>query len=188
MKSFRFVSFSAILLLALAAFAVQGSMQQPGQMPQQPGAASPGAQQPGNMPPSAAPQRPPSAQTPQSEPAQPPMRSGPPSIDDQVAALTQRLNLTSDQQTKIKSILEDQHQQATTVVADPALSRDDKMQKTLGLRQATITKVRSTLSNDEQRQKFDSMIEAQNQRLREGAQQPQSSSPPSPQGSNPTPK
>jgi hypothetical protein len=177
-----------MLLLAVGAFAVQGSMQQPGQVPQ-PGAASPNAQQPGNMPPSNAPQTPPgSTQNPQAEPSQPPMRSGPPSIDDQVATLAERLNLTSDQQTKVKSILEDQHQQAVAVVGDTSLSQNDKMQKIMGLREATISKVRSTLTSDDQKQKFDAMVQTQNDRMRERQQQqPQSDNPP-PQSSNPSPK
>jgi len=189
MTSFRSTTLFAVLLLALSAFAVQGSMQQPGQTsPQQPGTATPNPQQPGTMPPSAAPQTPPSGSMPnsQAEPSQPPMRSGPPSIDDQVAALTERLNLTSDQQTKIKTILEDQHQQAAAVVGDASLSHDDKLQKILSLREATIGKVRSTLTSDDQKQKFDSIVQAQNDRLHGGAQ-PQTNNP-SPQSNNPTPK
>lgn len=176
---------NTVLMLTLSAFAVQGSMQQPGQAPQQPGAASPSGQQPGSMPPSAAPQTP-SGSVPSPQAEQPPMRSGPPSIDDQVAALTERLNLTSDQQTKVKSILEDQHQQAAGIVGDTSLSRDDKMQKMLNLREATISKVRNMLTSDDQKQKFDAMIQPQNDRLR-GRGQPQSNNP-TPQSNNPTPK
>lgn len=187
MTSFRFTTLSAVLLLAMSAFAVQGSMQQPGQTPQQPGAASPSAQQPGSMPPSAAPQTPSeSMPNSQAEPSQPPMRSGAPSIDDQVATLSQRLNLTSDQQTKIKSILEDQHQQAAAVVGDTSLSHDVKMQKILSLRETTIGKVRNTLTSDDQKQKFDAIVQAQSDRMH-GGQQPQNSNP-TPQSNNPTPK
>lgn len=178
MTSVRSSVFLTLLLLALGAFAVQSSVQQPGQVPQQPGATSPSAQQPGNTPPNATPQTPPgSVQNPQTEPSQPPMRSGPPSIDDQVSTLSTRLNLSSDQQAKLKSILEDQHQQAATVAGDTSLSQDDRMQKILSLRQATIGKVRAILTNDQQKQTFDNMVEAQNQRLREREQQPQSSNP-----------
>jgi len=187
MTSVRSVTFLTMLLLASGAIAVQGSMQQPGQVPQQPGAASPNAQQPGNMPPSTAPQTPRSVQNPQAEPSQPPMRSGPPSIDDQVATLAERLNLTSDQQTKVKSILEDQHQQAVAVVGDTSLSQNDKMQKIMGLRETTISKVRNTLTSDDQKQKFDAMVQAQNDRMRERQQPPQSNNTP-PQSNNPSPK
>ena len=190
MTSFRFTTFFIMLLLALGAFAVQGSMQQPGQtpqqpgqMPQQPGATSPSTQQPGGMPPSAAPQTPGSAQNPQAEPSQPPMHSGAPSIDDQVSSLAATLNLNSDQQAKVKTILEDQHQQVVTLVGDSSLSQNDKLQKVLSLRQATIGKVRNVLTSDEQKQKFDTMVQAQNQRLREREQQPGTTSP-----SNPSPK
>ena len=77
MKSFTVAILFCMLMLALGAFAYQGSMQQPAQMPQAPGAASQ-APQPGTMPPSAAPQSQPGtmpspqAQTPQAEPSQAP--------------------------------------------------------------------------------------------------------------------
>ena len=110
------------------------------------------------------------------------MRSGGSNADAQVSALTTALNLNSDQQAKIKTILEDQHQQAVTVVNDPSLSQDAKMQKVHALRQSTIDKVRSTLTTDEQKSKFDNMIQAQNERIREREQQQpqQNNTPPQP--------
>lgn len=186
MKSFC-VAIVFCTLLALSAFADQGSMQQPSQMPQQPGAATQ-PQQPGTMPPNAAnPQTPGTVQNPsqlpQTEPSQaPPMRSGTPGIDDQVNALTAALNLTPDQQAKVKTILENQHQQAVTVVNDPSTPHDAKVQKIHDLRQSTIDKVRGTLTSDEQKTKFDTMVQAQNDRIRQREQQqqqqPQSNTPP----------
>lgn len=93
--------------------------------------------------------------------------------DAQVNALTQALNLNSDQQTRIKAILEDQHQQGETVVNDPSLSHDAKLQKVHALRQATIEKVRATLTTDDQKSKFDTMIQASNERIRQREQQEQ---------------
>jgi len=113
------------------------------------------------------------------------MRSGTPGIDDQVSALTSALNLSSDQQTKVRSILQDQHQQAVNVVNDTSLSRDAKVQKIHQLRQSTIDKVRATLTSDDQKTKFDTMVQAQNDRLREREQQQQQ--PPSP-SNTPVPK
>src|SRR5215510_9213101 len=52
-------------------------------------------------------------------------RRRPPSIDDQVRVLAQELNLNDDQQGKIKTVLVDQRQQASTVIADNSLTRDD---------------------------------------------------------------
>ncbi len=114
------------------------------------------------------------------------MHSGTPGIDDQVSALTSALNLSADQQAKVRTILEDQHQQAVGVVNDSSLSRDAKVQKIHMLRQSTIDKVRGTLTSDDQKSKFDTMVQAQNERLREREQQqPQQ---PQQQNNTPTPR
>ncbi|HWY69911.1 MAG TPA: hypothetical protein VNX88_14670 [Terriglobales bacterium] len=135
MKNFT-VAILFCMLMALGAFGHQGSMQQPAQTPQTPGAAEQNPQRPGATPPSVSPQsqpgtvQSPEAQTPQTEPSQAPaMHSGTPGVDEQVSALTAALNLTPDQQAKVKTILEDQHQQAVGVVNDSSLPRDAKLQK-----------------------------------------------------------
>jgi len=117
MKNFT-VAILFCMLMALGAFAHQGSMQQPSQTPQTPGATAQNPQHTGATPPYTPPQSQPGtvpspeAQTPQTEPSQAQaMHSGTPGVDDQVSALTAALNLTPDQQAKVKSILEDQHQQ-----------------------------------------------------------------------------
>jgi hypothetical protein len=108
------------------------------------------------------------------------MHSDTNAIDAQVNALATALNLTSDQQVKVKTILTDQHQQALTFVGDSSLSRDQKVQKMRALRQASIGKVRETLTSDQQT-KFDNMVQAQNERIRESEQQQQQqNSPPQP--------
>jgi len=186
MKSFRVIVLFC-MLTALCAFANQGSMQ-PTQTPSASGAASqnpqaqspnfqtpqnPQAPNPAYSPSQAQPgaEQSPAAQTPQGEPSQAPaMRSN---ADSQVAALTQQLNLNSDQQAKIKSILEDQHQQVVSLVNDNSMSRDAKLQKVHAIRQQTIDKVRTTLTTDEQKNKFDTMIQAQNERIRQREQQDQ---------------
>ena len=190
MKSFRVVLF-CVLMAPLGVFAYQGSMQQPAQTPQTSGAVSqspqaqnPQVQNPQNpaaTPPYTSPQTQPAgttpspeAQSPQGAPSQAPRgTSDPSSADAQVQALTGMLNLNTDQQAKIKTILEDQHQQAVTLVNDPSMSHDAKLQKVHALRQQTIDKVRSTLTTDDQKSKFDTMIQAQNERIREREQQQQ---------------
>ena len=87
-------------------------------------------------------------------------------IDAQVKVLTDQLTLNDDQQAKTRTILVDQHDQAMTIVKDSALSRDDKVQKIHNLRESTISKVRSTL-NDDQKKKFDQMVSEQNERMRQ---------------------
>ena len=179
MKSFT-VAICFCILTALSAFAHQGSMQQPAPMPQSPGATSQNPQHPGATPPYVPPQsqpgtaQNPEAQAPQTEPSQAPtMHSGASATDDQVNALTSALNLSTDQQAKVKTILDDQHQQAVSVVNDGSLTRDAKLQKIHQLRQSTIDRVRATLTSDEQKSKFDTMVQAQNDRIREREQQPQ---------------
>jgi hypothetical protein len=180
MKSFRVVVLFCMCMAALAAFAHQGSMQQPAQTPQTPGAASQNPQYPGATPPYTAPQTQPGAvqnpdtQTPQGAASQAPsMHSDSSGADAQVSALTTALNLNSDQQAKIKTILEDQHQQAVSLVNDPSLSHDAKLQKVHAMRQSTIDRVRATLTTDEQKSKFDNMIQAQNERIHQREQQEQ---------------
>jgi len=92
-----------------------------------------------------------------------------PSIDDQVQSLAQQLNLSADQQAKVKTALEDQHTQAMNVVQDSSMSRDDKIQKIHTIREGTITKVRGAL-NDDQKKKFDVMVQQQEQQHPQAAQ------------------
>ena len=52
------------------------------------------------------------------------------------------------------------------------------MQKIHELRQGTIDKVRVILTSDEQKNKFDSMVQQKNDRIRQSEQQPQNNTPP----------
>ncbi len=132
MKSIRATIFICIFLLALGAFA-QEAAKPSDQQPQPP---EPREQQP-----------PPQAAQPQ-----------PPSIDDQVKALAQELNLDAPQQAKVKTILEDQRTQAMAVIGDTTLPREEKVQKIRAIREGTISKVRALL-NDDQKKKLDQMLQ-----------------------------
>lgn len=175
MKMIRIV-FCSFLLMGVAFAQVKPS----DRMDQAPGAQSnaPG-QPPQTQPPDTrAPQSP--EQSPQSQPPQAPQASQPPSIDEQVSVLTQELNLSNDQQTKVKTILTDQRQQAMGVVGDQNLSRADKIEKIHSIRETTISKVRESL-NDDQKKKLDQMLQgpAQPQQMPSQPQQaPPSSTPP----------
>jgi hypothetical protein len=150
MKKIRAAAASGAILFALGAFAVQNPTAPSGHTnpPQQ--TAPPSQQAPPTQ------TAPPSQQAP---PAQAGPQAGPqpPSIDEQVTMLTHELNLTGDQPAKLKSALEDQRSQAMTVIGDTTLSRDDKIQKVRGIREATIAKVRGFL-NDDQKKKLDQML------------------------------
>jgi hypothetical protein len=57
-----------------------------------------------------------------------------------------------------------------TIIQDQSLQRDDKIQKIHALRESTIAKVRATLNSDDQKQKFDQMVQAQNERMHDREQ------------------
>jgi hypothetical protein len=171
MKTIRTAFISCTFLFALGAFAqypaggqatqpMQPQPQQGGIQPSQPSQTQPGQDQ------SAQP-----GQQQQSAPqAQGSAMPGRPSIDDQVQSLSQQLNLSADQQAKVKTALEDQHTQAMNIVQDNSMAREDKMQKIHAIRESTINKVRTTL-NDDQKKKFDAMVQQQEQHFQQQQQQ-----------------
>ena len=129
----------------------------------------------------------PSQANPPSQPNQPGQPAAPsaagasdhpkmPSVDDQVDALGTQLNFSANQKSQTKTILEDQNQQAMSVVNDSALSRDEKIQKLHTLRSTTISRVR-TLLNDDQKKKFDQMVQPSAAPVRQG-QAPPANNPP----------
>jgi hypothetical protein len=172
-KTIRTAVISCTFLFALGAFAQYPAGGQATQ-PMQP---QPQTQQPGMQPsqPSTQPSQDQNAQPGQQPGAatqpQSPSAAGRPSIDDQVQSLAQQLNLSADQQAKVKTALEDQHTQAMTVVQDSSMSRDDKIQKIHTIREGTINKVRTAL-NDDQKKKFDAMVQQQEQHMQQQQSQP----------------
>ena len=172
MKTIRTAVISCTFLFALGAFAQYPAGGQATQ-PMQP---QPQAQQPGMQPsqPSTQPSQTQPGQEQNAQPGQQQPQSGQtsgqmaprPSIDDQVQSLAQQLNLSADQQAKVKTALEDQHTQAMNVVQDSSMSRDDKIQKIHTIREGTISKVRSAL-NDDQKKKFDVMVQQQEQHFQQ---------------------
>jgi hypothetical protein len=173
MQLIRTAIISSTFLLAVGAFAQQypggqsaqpqapqGSMQQasPGQAsPNQPSSTQPSSAQPGQSQGDVQP-------APQ-QPSQSAQSAGRPSIDDQVRSLSDQLNLSTDQQAKLKTALEDQHSQAMKVAQDSTLAREDKIQKIHTIRESTINTVRSTL-NEDQKKKFDQMLQQQQPQAR----------------------
>jgi Spy/CpxP family protein refolding chaperone len=92
-------------------------------------------------------------------------RHGMPSADDQLKHLSQTLNLSDDQQAKLKPILEDQHKQMQQLWNDNSMSRQDRFSKMRGLRENADTQIKSVL-NDDQQKKFDQMREEQRSHMR----------------------
>jgi Spy/CpxP family protein refolding chaperone len=83
-------------------------------------------------------------------------RRGMPSVDDQVKHLTEQLSLTDDQQSKVKAIVQDAHDQMAKLMQDESMSREDRMTKMRSLHEAATGKIRDILT-DEQKKKFDDM-------------------------------
>jgi len=97
-------------------------------------------------------------------------RRGMPSAEDQLKDLTERLNLTSDQQAKIKPIIEDTQSQMQKIMQDDSVAPDDRRAKVRSLHETATSKIREIL-NDDQKKKFDDMqAEMQNHmRQRQGS-------------------
>jgi periplasmic protein CpxP/Spy len=95
----------------------------------------------------------------------------------QLKHLSKRLNLSDDQQTKIKPILEDQQKQMQQLWSDNALSRQDRFSKMRDIRENSDAQIKNVLNEDQQKQ-FDKMREEQRSRMRErmGGNQPNSGS------------
>ncbi len=105
-----------------------------------------------------------------------PMRQGF-SPENQLAHLTKALNLTSDQQTQIKPILESQQQQIMQIHQDQTISRDDKMAKIKSLRGDTTSKIEAAL-NPDQKQKYEAMQQKMQERMQERTQGGAGATPP----------
>ncbi len=73
--------------------------------------------------------------------------------DEQVARMTKRYNLSSDQQAQIKPILANQQEQIQALRQDSSLSREDRMAKVKSIRDDSSSKIGAVL-NDSQKQKF----------------------------------
>ena len=88
-----------------------------------------------------------------------------PTVDDQLKHLTKKLNLSDDQQAKLKPILEDQRKQMDGIRNDSSLSREDRFSKMQEIRQSSDTQIKSVL-NDDQQKNFDEMREEQANRMK----------------------
>ena len=79
--------------------------------------------------------------------------------------LTRKLNLTQDQQAKIKPILEAQHKQMMALREDSSFSRDQKRPKFMEIRKNTTQQIQAVLQPD-QVTKFRQMQERRQQRMK----------------------
>ncbi len=79
-----------------------------------------------------------------------------PSPEQRLQHMTKALNLSDDQQQKIKPLLDSQAQQMQSLRADTSLSPQDRKAKMQQIRQATDEQIKQTLNPDQQK-KFDEM-------------------------------
>lgn len=77
---------------------------------------------------------------------------GPMTAKEQLARMTKQLNLTKDQQAKIKPILEKEHKQMMALRQDNSMSRQDRFAKFRELRKQTFEKIHPILNADQQKQ------------------------------------
>jgi Spy/CpxP family protein refolding chaperone len=116
-------------------------------------------------------------------PAAPQGQMGPRGRDMQARQLemmTQKLNLTADQQTKVKAIDEDTGKQMMAVRNDASLSQDDKRAKMMDIRKSSQDKIRALLTDD-QKTKYDAMQAEMRERMKERQQGGAPPPPPPPQ-------
>lgn len=88
-------------------------------------------------------------------------------VDDHVRSLTQQLNLTADQQRKVRKILEAQREDTQKLMQDQSLSRDQRMEKSRSARDSAHKRIRDLLSSD-QKKKLDAMEQQERERMRQG--------------------
>ena len=99
------------------------------------------------------------AQAPESPTPQPQVNQHPPrksNIDARVSILAKSLELTAEQQSAVKSILEQRQQKTLLIRSDPSISGSMRIERFRMLQETTVERIRAVL-NDEQKKKYDPM-------------------------------
>ncbi len=86
------------------------------------------------------------------------------SPDQQLGRLSKTLNLTDDQKSQIRPILEDRSQKMQSIHSDSSLVAQDKKAKMHGVFDDSNSRIRAVL-NDVQKQKFDEMQQRRRERM-----------------------
>jgi Spy/CpxP family protein refolding chaperone len=81
---------------------------------------------------------------------------GVPTVQGHLKVLTENLDLTSDQQAKIKPILQELHDGTLKVVQDKSMSTEERQDNMLAWREKADKKIRKIL-NDDQKKKLDQL-------------------------------
>jgi len=80
--------------------------------------------------------------------------AGVPAAEGQLKFLTAKLELTGDQQEKIKPVLQDLHDATVKLVQDESMSHEERLSKVRDSRYTADKKIRAIL-NDDQKKKLD---------------------------------
>ena len=91
---------------------------------------------------------------------------GMPSVDDQVKRLSTELQLTDEQKTQVKTILQDQRDQMKKVMQDSSGSREDNWSKMRDIHQKSSAQIRGLLT-DEQKTRYDKLEAERRQHMQE---------------------
>ncbi len=91
---------------------------------------------------------------------QPPTRKS--NIDARVSMLAKSLDLSVEQQSAVKNILEQRQQKTLSIRRDPSISGSTRIERFRMLQEATVERIRAVL-NDEQKKKYDPMAARRNQ-------------------------
>src|SRR6202451_2569023 len=78
-------------------------------------------------------------------------RGGPPDPVQRTQELTKKLNLTSDQQTKVQDILQSEHSQMESLRQDTSTSRQDRQTKMMDIHKSTDANIRALLDSTQQK-------------------------------------
>ncbi len=87
----------------------------------------------------------------QSPPDKGSWRHGPPDPAQRTQELTKKLNLTSDQQTKVQDILQSQHSQMESLRQDNSLSPQDRHTKMMDIHKSSDAQIRALLDSTQQK-------------------------------------
>ena len=81
---------------------------------------------------------------------------GVPTVQGHLKLLTEKLDLTGDQQAKIKPILQELHDATQKLVQDKSMSREERLENVRAWREKADKKIRKIL-NDDQKKKLDQL-------------------------------
>jgi len=81
-----------------------------------------------------------------------------PSTDDQLRILTVKLDLTDDQQAKVKPILQELHDATVKISQNQSLSREDRLARVRPIRYKAHDQIREILS-DEQKKRLEQYMQ-----------------------------